>query len=191
MQDTRTMTICHDKLLEHVNELADRLTAGTMSQRLVPQAARHTGTGPETVEWLNDFGRRFDRLIARAERRRNAAVHGAATIPAVLRTVEPFMARLSGRIVREKLEAAATEVPALHAMEDARYKVLRRKDRLRSGETAREALFESQPQEGQPEPPGRRAERLGPSSGFRTSKALGVRVSPCYADTSQAIRRRG
>ena len=150
---SRTMTICHDKLLEHVTELADTLTEGTMGQRLVREAARRTASGPNTVTWLDDFGRRFDRLIARAERQRNAAVHGATTIPAVLETVEPLMARLSGRIVGEKLEAAATGVPALDAMEDARYNVLARKDRLRKGGTAREVLFEPQPEDEEPEPP--------------------------------------
>jgi hypothetical protein len=152
-QGARTMTINHDVLLERAAELADGLTEGTTGQRLVRETVRRTATGPDTVAWLDDFGRRFDRLIARAERQRNAAVHGATTIPAVLKTVEPLVARLSGRIVAEKLEAAATGVRALDAMEDGRYKALARRDRLRRGETARDALFEPEPENEEPEGP--------------------------------------
>lgn len=139
------MTINHDILLERATELAEGLTEGSMAQRLVGETVRRTGQGPDTVAWLDALGKRFDRLIARAERQRNAAVHGATTVPAVLETVEPFMARLSGRIVAEKLEDAASGVRALDAMEDARYAALERKDRMSRGETAREALFEPNP----------------------------------------------
>ena len=142
----RMMTIHHDILLERAVELAEGLTQGSMAQRLVGETVRRTAAGPDTVAWLDAFGKRFDRLIARAERQRNAAVHGATTIPAVLDTVESFVARLSGRIVAEKLEDAACGVSALDAMEDARYAALERKDRMSKGETAREALFESNPE---------------------------------------------
>ena len=70
-------------------------------------------------------------------------MHGATTIPAVLETVEPFVAELSGRIVAEKLESAASGVGALDAMEDARYRALARRGRLSQGERARELLFQS------------------------------------------------
>lgn len=132
-----------DVALRRLPELASTLPEGSMQRRLLDEVARRSYTGEDTTEWLKSFARRFERLLARITRQRNAILHGATTVPAVLASIEPFVRQITGRVVAEQVHAAATGTSAVSNMEIARYGALERLARLRHGEPAHGVLFQA------------------------------------------------
>lgn len=131
------------RALQQLPGLAAEMPEGSMEHRLLLEVSRRTQDGKSAVEWLDLFGRRFDRLLARAVRQRNAALHGRATVPAVLESVEPFISQLAGRVIGDKLHCAVTGTPLLEEMENVRAASLERRSRLEAGRKPEEVLFQS------------------------------------------------
>ena len=95
------------QLIEHVTEIAQLVSAGSSRRRILDRVARNTATSAAAQSWLAELGQGFDVLIARAARQRNATVHGAATVPAVIATVSPFVGGLGKRVVEGAMASAA------------------------------------------------------------------------------------
>jgi hypothetical protein len=132
-----------DVALRRLPRLASTLPEGSMERRLLDELARRSGSGKDTADWLDYFGLRFEQLLARTNRQRNAVLHGTTTVPAVLASIESFVRQLTSQVVAEQVHAAATRTSAVSNMEIARYGALERLSRLRGGEPADQVLFQA------------------------------------------------
>jgi len=85
---------------------------------------------PTAIEALTRLEARFDYLIARTERQRNALIHGTRPAPAVLRTVDGFVGVLNAYIAQEGIRTAETGEEPLQQLERWRIEALQRRQRL-------------------------------------------------------------
>ena len=76
---------------------------------------------------------RFQRLLARARRERNAITHGIRTVPAVLETVEPFLDRLAGRLIGALHSCVAERRDLTTELQSWRVARLERQEELAAG----------------------------------------------------------
>lgn len=125
--------------------MADRLLAalpeGSLDHRVVRDATEVLCSSEAALARVQELEERFERLLKRAERQRNAVVHGTGTAPAVLETVERFL-HLTGRYVaQENMRSAETGEERLIELERSRYRLLDEKARLQSGDDPVEVLF--------------------------------------------------
>lgn len=132
-----------DRALQLLPPMAADTPEGSMERRLLDELIRRTESGAATAEWLALFEDRFDRLLARTVRQRNAVIHGSRIVSSVLSTIEPFVAQLVGRVVAEKVHAVGAGASAAQAMEETRHHVAGRRQRLEQGELAKDVLFQS------------------------------------------------
>jgi ActR/RegA family two-component response regulator len=66
------------------------------------------------------LAQRFDLLLNRALRQRNAVVHGVQTVADVVMSVDAFVARLAGYVVAEAVHGAGAGEDLVEALERAR-----------------------------------------------------------------------
>lgn len=130
-----------DRALRMLPPMAPDTPEGSMERRLLDELIRRTESGQAAAGWLAVFERRFDRLLARTVRQRNAVIHGGRIVPAVLSTIEPFVGQLVGRVVAEKVHAVGSGTSAEQAMDEVRAAVSGRRERLQGGELAEDVLF--------------------------------------------------
>jgi hypothetical protein len=128
-------------LVENLGGLASLLPAETMHGRMAREAAQDLRDGSSALRRLRRFDDRFDRLIARSVRQRNALLHGAATVPTVVQTCDEFLVQLISRIIHESINGAGRGEDLLTRLEESRADHLRRRARLDSGQRSAEALF--------------------------------------------------
>ena len=133
-----------DNIIRHASELAIHLPEGSLTRRRVDEVSRRLAAGPDAVAWLDEFASTFDRLLDRSSRERNAVLHGADTVPAVLETVEPFVADLGRMLAAEQLDCAANGTDLLESLEYARLRALQRREQLENGAVPADVLFENQ-----------------------------------------------
>ncbi|MFG2006849.1 hypothetical protein ACGFNU_47660 [Spirillospora sp. NPDC048911] len=67
--------------------------------------AKRTNDPLKARAHLQELEQRFDVLLQRALRQRNAVVHGIRTVPGIVATVDPFIARLSAFIINDAIES--------------------------------------------------------------------------------------
>jgi hypothetical protein len=127
--------------LQRMTDLLDALPDSTMQHRMVVEAASAVSDARDTIAYLEVLDDRFRRLIARAIRQRNAVVHGAATVPAVVHTCEPFVADLGRHVVAQTIAAVSDGEELLDRLEHARAAWLRQRESLRRGTPPAEVLF--------------------------------------------------
>jgi hypothetical protein len=72
------------------------------------------------LEEIHRKQQQFDILLRRAIRQRNAVVHGIETVPAVVATAEPFVARLAATVVATAVGEASSGSPIHEALERGR-----------------------------------------------------------------------
>jgi hypothetical protein len=132
-----------DAALRRLPLLASEMPEGTMYQRVLDELARRTATGEAAAAWLDAFAQRFDKLLARTVRVRNAILHGAPTVPGVIASVEPFAQQLTARVIGEQLYAVTSDMSIEQVMEDVRYDAIERRIRLERGEHPADVLFQS------------------------------------------------
>ena len=75
-------------------------------------------------------------------RQRNAALHGADTVPAVLASVSTFALELQSFVIHKQLRAVTIGEPLLTALERNRIRLERVRTRLEAGESPATAIFE-------------------------------------------------
>lgn len=91
-----------------------------LTRRAVRQVAKWATDPVSTREHLAQLEQRFDALLARALRQRNAVVHGLETVSEVVSSVEPFVARLGGFVVAQAVHGAAIGEEPVEALERGR-----------------------------------------------------------------------
>jgi hypothetical protein len=87
--------------------------------------------------------RRFKTLLARAERSRNAVIHGQRPSPSVLATVDGFVTDLGRLVAAESMRTAETRQPPLAYLERWRVELIERRARLQSGANPLTTLFKT------------------------------------------------
>jgi hypothetical protein len=80
-------------------DLAGELPEGSMEARIVMSAAACFSHGSAAAERLAEHGRRFDILLRRAARVRNAVLHGNNTVPAVVESVQSILEQLTAEVI--------------------------------------------------------------------------------------------
>jgi hypothetical protein len=120
-------------LIERLPDMVNAVPEFTMQHRMLRDAAAAVADAERVLGRLSAHDSEFRRLLARGIRQRNAVVHGAATVPAVVGTCEPFMVGLSARIVAEGIAAASESQDVLRRLERARAAWLRQRESLRRG----------------------------------------------------------
>lgn len=93
------------EFMRHGDELADLLEHHDMGRRIVRAAAASVADGHAAAARLREHSRRFDLLLARANRVRNATLHGNDVAVSVADSVDFFVARLAGTIITGQLDA--------------------------------------------------------------------------------------
>lgn len=121
------------QLIANAAAIAALMPLGSSRRRILEMVVRSSSTSPAAQAWMAQFGRQFDVLLARAARQRNAAVHGGATVPAVIETVSPFVADLGTRVVKGAMTASADDVPLPIWFEQTRLKAREKMTLLESG----------------------------------------------------------
>jgi hypothetical protein len=91
-----------------------------IERRQVRDAAKWAASAPATREAIAGLEQRFDVLLARALRQRNFIVHGIATVPEVVATIEPFIAGLAASIVAQTVHGVAVGEDISVALERGR-----------------------------------------------------------------------
>lgn len=123
------------------SEILETLPSGSMEHRL----ARETGevlTSPKgALRRLGELGTRFDRLLARTERQRNALTHGTGTTKAAVRGVDSFAVVLARYAANEVMHQVATGKEPLIELERDRVHALERDARLKAGENPLDVLW--------------------------------------------------
>jgi hypothetical protein len=89
----------HDRILARVDDLLAFVEPETMEARMLVEVKSRMANGPTALKWLDECEQRFDRLLARACRQRNAVTHGTRTISEVVSSIEPFLDRIAGRAI--------------------------------------------------------------------------------------------
>jgi hypothetical protein len=136
-------TIRLDEILKSVRELVEDLPDGSLQRRLAAELAGHAASGAAWLKLLGRLDRTFDILLARLVRQRNAVLHGADTVPAVVSSVTNFALDLQQLVVLEQLCAAAHDEPLLTALESHRIRLERIRVRLQAGASPATAMFET------------------------------------------------
>lgn len=86
-------------------DLAGELPEGSMEARIVMSAAACFSHGPAAAESLEEHGRRFDILLRRAARVRNAVLHGNNTVPAIVESVQSVLEQLTAAVISAEFHA--------------------------------------------------------------------------------------
>lgn len=90
---------------------------------------------------VHEHEQRFDILLDRALRQRNAVVHGVKTVPDVVASVDAFIARVAGYIVAQSVHGAGSSDDLVEAIERGRDHARRTVWRLEQGETPVERVL--------------------------------------------------
>lgn len=126
-------------------ELADDLVAalpeGSMEHRIVRDAAAVLISPQAALNRLKELGLRFDRLLERTERQRNALTHGTGTTEPVVAGVDGFVVVLARYVAQEALRRAATGNAPLIELERRRVRALEHEARLEVGESPLTVLW--------------------------------------------------
>jgi hypothetical protein len=132
----------HRIFLAHIQDVLSALPTAIVQHRAVREVAATTlGAAPDTLAHLAELDGRFRCLLARAIRQRNAVVHGAATVPAVVRTCEAFIRDLCSYVVSCTIAAVIDEEQLLEHLEHARAAWLRQRESISRGNSPADVVF--------------------------------------------------
>lgn len=108
-------------------------------KRIAKWAAETKAAGRRIAEWQG----RFSMLLNRALRQRNATIHGVTTVPAVIASVDSFMARIAAFVVVESIHSASEGGDLIQGLERGRVRSRRMLWRLDEDDgTVDQILFE-------------------------------------------------
>jgi hypothetical protein len=141
-----------DETVRSIGELLEALPAGSMPYRQAVELSKHAASAAAWLEHVDELGREFDLLLARAARQRNAIVHGADTLDEVIESVVDFAAFLQWALVHDQLDAVAEGESLLANLETRSLRVKSRHGRLQAGEAVISSIFEPNPNEDSHDP---------------------------------------
>jgi hypothetical protein len=130
-----------DEIIRGLSALADNVPNSDMAARIVRFIASQVADGPAAERRLQAHAERFDVLLRRASRVRNAVLHGNDTALPVVTSVEPLLRRLGDEMIGAQLAAlrsGGTLPQVLRQRRDRRWAEL---ERLRAGERPDRVLF--------------------------------------------------
>ncbi len=130
-----------ENVASSVSQLADVVPAATVEGRLARELAQDLSSGDNALHRLKHWDSVFRTLLARSVRQRNAILHGAATVPAVIATCERFLAELTRLILGQRIIGAAQSTDLLARLEQVRGQCLARREKLADGLDPGRALF--------------------------------------------------
>jgi hypothetical protein len=119
------------------------LPEGSLEHRVVREAAAVLNDPVAAQRTLRHLGVRFDRLLDRAERQRNALVHGTGTTDAALTAVDHFVVVLAELVAHEAMSNARTRAEPLAGLERARVQALDRDALLELNESPVDAVWQA------------------------------------------------
>lgn len=128
-------------LAEQAPRVLAVLPEGSMQHRLVRNAAAVLTSPEAALTQVGALRSRFERLLDRTERSRNALVHGTGTVQAVLASVDHFVTVLARYVAQEAMRQAETGKEPLIELEHARIRLLDQEARLQSGEAPVNVFF--------------------------------------------------
>lgn len=96
-----------------------------------------------TLAWRAAVTKRFDVLLARSKRCRNAVIHGQRPSLGVPATVDTFVRDLGRLVAHESLRAAETGDAPLVQLERWRAELAEQRGRLEAGEAPLTVLFDA------------------------------------------------
>jgi hypothetical protein len=137
----RTYRVDVHRLIERIDDLAAGHVELSMSRRFASEQAAAVATGDAVLERLAAYEAQFKTLMARTVRQRNAVVHGATTVPAVVSTCTSFIRTLAGVVVAQTVAAATRGEDVLTRLEHARAAWLRQREALAHDAAPVDVLF--------------------------------------------------
>jgi hypothetical protein len=114
--------------------LADELDAGSMERRQTAHLANCAADPSAAEAWLASFEERFDVLLSRAIRVRNAITHGSITVPSVVTSVVPFVTALESLVLGARHWAFVEDTEPAAKHQQWRIRALDLRQRLEAGE---------------------------------------------------------
>lgn len=111
-----------------------------VTRRAVAEVGRWAKDPVQAASHLNKLCGQFDILLARAQRQRNAIIHGVQTDPDVVASVDRFVSRLADYITVGALHSAAVGEDLTDALERSRIETRRRIWQLKHGISLTEIL---------------------------------------------------
>jgi hypothetical protein len=136
------------RFIERVDDLVAALPESTMQHRMASEASASVASSQDALRRLGELDSSFRRLLARAIRQRNAVLHGAATVPVVVRSCESFVSQLSRYVVSQRIAAISEVEEPLDRLEHARAAWLRQREALERGAAPAQVLFAGSLREG-------------------------------------------
>lgn len=134
-----------DETVRSIGELLEALPTGSMPYRQAGELSKHAASATTWLEFIDELGREFDLVLARAARQRNAIVHGADTLDEVIESVVEFAAFLQWALVHDQLGAIAEGESLLASLETRSLRIKSRHGRLQAGEAVMASIFDSNP----------------------------------------------
>lgn len=128
-------------IMRGLHELQGHLPPDRMANCIVGWTATQLADGPAAAGRIDEHRARFDVLLRRANRVRNAVLHGNDTAPAVVASVEPFLQRLAQAVIGAQLGGLETPGGIQAELKELRDRHTAEFDRLRNGEDPADVLF--------------------------------------------------
>jgi hypothetical protein len=125
-------------------DLARELPEGSMEARIVKSSAAAFSHGLAAAKRLEEHGRRFDRLLRRASRVRNAVLHGNNTVPAVVDSLRSLLEQLTAAIIGAEFNAIESGQGLRHVLDQRRKLRESELEALRTGAHPEDVLFVAQ-----------------------------------------------
>jgi len=111
-------------------DAANGFPGGTLQRRELKEVARRTRNGETARDWWLQLREAFDSLLNRAVRQRNRVIHGREPVPAVIATVDKFIAGLSATLAAQAVISAGDGRAVDDVLEDERATLVQRFDTL-------------------------------------------------------------
>jgi hypothetical protein len=97
------------EIMEGLADLGGELPPWSMATRIVLRAAKCFTDGSAAAQRLKEHGRRCDILLRRANRVRNAVIHGNNTVPAVVESVQSLLEQLTASVISAGFQTLKTD----------------------------------------------------------------------------------
>jgi hypothetical protein len=112
-----------------------------VARRRTKEVARWQDDQGEALRRIQKWEQRFTYLLARAVRQRNATVHGVRTVPEVVASVDPFIARVASFVVTHTIASASTGSSFVELLSRERAQSRRVLWRLGQGDAASDEIL--------------------------------------------------
>ena len=139
--DSQTRAIHLRETLRALPEIRAELQTDTMQARVIAQLDVRAASPGNWVAYLNNLGEQFDVLLDRSVRQRNAVLHGADTVTAVVASVGDFVRFMQDAVVQHELAAASSGDTVLSRLERDSIRVRSCVASLEAGRLPVDAIF--------------------------------------------------